>query len=74
MARKLFRTSRRPRVSRVPMGPWTQGVNQRDEPHLLEFSEMSASSNVIVDEFTGRLSKRPGTLFRKALPTLVEGI
>lgn len=66
MTVRIFRKTRRPKVNQLPLGPWIQGVNEKLEPHLLEFSELSDAKNVVVDENTGRLNKRPGSLFRSA--------
>lgn len=72
MASRLFRKFRRPRVASQPLGPWTQGVNERAEPHLLDFSELSDAANVMVDEDTGRTIKRPGTVHRADIPFLID--
>ena len=60
---KLAR-QRRPRgIREQALGPWVQGVNEKAEAHALEFSELSDSGNVIVDERTGRATQRPGNKF-----------
>lgn len=60
---KLTR-QRRPRgIREQALGPWVQGVNEKAEPHALEFSELSDSGNIIVDERTGRATQRPGNKF-----------
>lgn len=72
MPPRVFRQSRRPQEASVPLGPFTQGVNERTEPHLLEFSEASGGQNFIADDFKGRLRKRPGTVFKAAVPHLID--
>ena len=69
---RLAREFRRPQTASVPLGPFVQGVNEKSEPHLLEFSELVDASNVVIDEETGRLKKRPGTLFKTTIPFLID--
>lgn len=71
-SKRLFRESRRPQQAQTPLGPFTQGVNEKLEPHLLEFSEMSDAANVVIDEFSGRLKKRPGTAYLSTIPYLID--
>ena len=60
---KLTR-QRRPRgIREQALGPWPSGVNEKAEPHALEFSELSGSGNIMTDEDTGKTSQRPGSKF-----------
>lgn len=72
MADKLVRQNFAARLALSPFGPWRQGVNEKAEPHLLDFSALTNAENIIVDDISGRVIKRPGTLFRKATTGLIN--
>ena len=70
MPSRNFRSSRRPQFSQIALGPWGQGVNENAEPHTLEYSELQDALNVVFDDKTGRVKKRPGTRLRSTITAL----
>lgn len=74
MARKLV-TKAQGRVlaqNVSAFGPWTKGVNEKNEVFLLNSDELSNASNIILDDNQGIVHKRPGTIFVGQVPFLIE--